>query len=284
MHWGEAADLAVSWCGYLVTIDGGFENDWLVNTSGLLSGIDQAWTGLNDATTEGTFAWFNGDSTAYRNWYAGEPNNLGNEDFGTVWGTADAKAGQWNDNSDTEVHVGIVERDTNPNTQNMSVEGLAALFTQVFVSLDQDGDGRLTFSEATQTLKGVPTGAELQFAALDANRDGLLSPAELRALAGAAGWFHSADTNGNSRIDLGEVVRAIQLYHVPFGCGPNPGSTEDGYAVDSSVYDCLRWAPGDPDTGWQLTLEEVMRVIQLYNAGGYAWCGETEDGFCPVTK
>lgn len=284
LHWGEAADLAISWCGYLVTINNSFENDWLVGQSGLLSGVDQAWTGLNDAAVEGTFAWLNGETSSYRNWYATEPNNLGNEDFGTIWGTADAKAGQWNDNSDNEVHVGLVERDTNPNTGSMSVGQSAAYFTQNFAALDADRNGLLDFTEVSTQAKETLTPAQLLFGALDANRDALLSAPELRALAGTASALHPADSNGNGKIDLGELVRAVQLYHVPFGCGPNPGSTEDGYAVGSRVYDCARYAPGDPDAGWQLTLEEVMRVIQLYNAGGYYACGETEDGFCAAGK
>jgi hypothetical protein len=30
-----------------------------------------------------------------------------------------------------------------------------------------------------------------------------------------------------------------------------------------------------------LSLSELLRLVQLYNTGGYHTCGEAEDGFCP---
>lgn len=39
------------------------------------------WLGASDAATEGTFAWVTGESFTYTNWWGGEPNNVGNEDF-----------------------------------------------------------------------------------------------------------------------------------------------------------------------------------------------------------
>jgi len=32
---------------------------------------------------------------------------------------------------------------------------------------------------------------------------------------------------------------------------------------------------------WHLSLSEVLRVVQLYNAGGYGAEADTEDGFAP---
>jgi hypothetical protein len=48
--------------------------------------------GLNDIQTEGSFVWTNRDSSAYRNWILGEPNNAGDEDCVDM-----QLSGQWND-------------------------------------------------------------------------------------------------------------------------------------------------------------------------------------------
>ncbi len=49
--------------------------------------------GLNDISTEGTFKWPDGSTTAYRNWDSGEPNNDdGGEDCVAFWGSD-----VWND-------------------------------------------------------------------------------------------------------------------------------------------------------------------------------------------
>lgn len=53
------------------------------------------WLGASDAAVEGTFAWVTGEAWSYTNWWAGEPNNSGEEDFlaydfRTGWGWNDA--------------------------------------------------------------------------------------------------------------------------------------------------------------------------------------------------
>jgi hypothetical protein len=56
---------------------------------------NHVWIGLSDAAAEGTFVWSNGDAFGFTDWWAGEPNNLGNEDYigfdfrGATW--------SWND-------------------------------------------------------------------------------------------------------------------------------------------------------------------------------------------
>jgi hypothetical protein len=80
--------------GALVTIDNAIENVWLRYLSSLTNDF---WIGLNDRTTEGTFVWQSGATSAYRSWDAGEPN-----DFGVGSGTENCAAyeigtGVWND-------------------------------------------------------------------------------------------------------------------------------------------------------------------------------------------
>lgn len=51
-----------------------------------------AFIGYTDQVTEGTWVWENNYPSGYTNWYPGEPNNSGNEDYGHMLAN-----GQWND-------------------------------------------------------------------------------------------------------------------------------------------------------------------------------------------
>ena len=37
----------------------------------------------------------------------------------------------------------------------------------------------------------------------------------------------------------------------------------------------------DSNKDWRISLSEALRVVQLYNAGGYSAAGGTEDGYTP---
>jgi uncharacterized repeat protein (TIGR02543 family) len=43
------------------------------------------WIGLTDEVTEGQWKWVNGDLLSASNWYPGEPNNQGNEDYALLY-------------------------------------------------------------------------------------------------------------------------------------------------------------------------------------------------------
>ncbi|KAM6091425.1 mannose-binding protein-like [Theristicus caerulescens] len=51
----------------------------------------QAYMGISDEQTEGRFMYLNGGAVTYRNWNAGEPNNLKNEDCAVI-----QDSGKWN--------------------------------------------------------------------------------------------------------------------------------------------------------------------------------------------
>ena len=75
--WTASQSEAVTLGGHLVTINDAAENDYLLGT--FLPLIPQTnhalWTGLTDATTEGTFAWVSGEPLGYTKFGPGEPNN-----------------------------------------------------------------------------------------------------------------------------------------------------------------------------------------------------------------
>ncbi|MCR9062277.1 MAG: hypothetical protein NXI02_33525, partial [Rhodobacteraceae bacterium] len=113
--------------------------------------------------------------------------------------------------------------------------------------------------------------------------------------------FHSADTNHDYRLDLGELLRVIELYNVRQGTERTgryreQSGTVDGFAADFEKSD----EPPIPETGYhsadtnqdlRLSLPELLRLIELYNvrsgtsrSGHYQIDPETEDGFSPFIE
>ncbi|MCZ7565647.1 MAG: EF-hand domain-containing protein [Burkholderiales bacterium] len=90
-------------------------------------------------------------------------------------------------------------------------------------SADTDGNGRISRAEAQARLpKLVP-----DFDAIDADRDGSLSPAELRARSSArsrrgggadgfAAHFERADTDGNGMLSRAEIGRSLPRLRAKF--------------------------------------------------------------------
>jgi hypothetical protein len=99
---------------------------------------------------------------------------------------------------------------------------------------------------------------------------------------------HDADTNDPPFVlDLSELLRVIQFYNLDgYHCDE---TTPDGYAPgrDVTLENCqphsADYNPGNGDTEWVISLSEVLRVIQIFNAEGrqYHACDTGEDGFCP---
>jgi len=109
--WTQAQAQAVSLGGNLVAVNDAAENQFLVNTFG---GSESLWIGLTDQVTEGAFAWANGEAVTYTNWFPGEPNNAGNEDYAEFnFGSA----GRWNDRPDFgKLQRGIIEIGSSADT------------------------------------------------------------------------------------------------------------------------------------------------------------------------
>jgi formylglycine-generating enzyme required for sulfatase activity len=97
------------------------------------------------------------------------------------------------------------------------------------------------------------------------------------ALASPAAAYHSADTTGNWKISLTELLRGIQFYNA--GGLHCQAGTEDGHAPGPGLSSCAShdsdYAPQD----WRITLTELLRLIQFFNAGAYSVCADTEDGY-----
>ena len=96
--------------------------------------------------------------------------------------------------------------------------------------------------------------------------------------------IHTADTNGNDRIDMEELLRVIQLFWAGQYSVAPAGTTEDGYQPGPGSREGLAhdadYAPQD----WRISVVELMRVIQLYHLGSYHPCPDGEDLFCDPTR
>lgn len=94
----------------------------------------------------------------------------------------------------------------------------------------------------------------------------------------------TADRNRDQVISLAELLRGIQFYNsLGLHCATPPASTEDGYdAGPGTDHACT---PHDTDyapTDWTITLTELLRLVQFYNAFSYHYCPGmgSEDEFC----
>jgi hypothetical protein len=75
----------------------------------------------------------------------------------------------------------------------------------------------------------------------------------------------------------------IQFYNATrFGC---QAGTEDGYAPNVADDSCPPHSSDYNTQDWEISLSELLRLIQFYNLGAYHFCPDeipmTEDGFCP---
>lgn len=93
---------------------------------------------------------------------------------------------------------------------------------------------------------------------------------------------HHGDRDGNGTISLSEVLRGIQLFTAAeISCSP---VTEDGFAPVPGDRDCPPHALDFGPQDWSISLAEILRLVQFYNASGHVACPDanTEDGWCPV--
>lgn len=108
---------------------------------------------------------------------------------------------------------------------------------------------------------------------------------------------HSADSNGDGKIDLFELTRVIELYNrslgtLRTGAYKQDATSEDGFAPDATrtgSATLTRYHSADTNANAQLGLIELTRVIELFNTrsgttrtGAYQLAtSSTEDGFAP---
>lgn len=79
--WTDSENEAVTLGGHLTTINDADENAWVLSTFSFYGGTyKDLWIGLSDFASEGNWVWANGETSSFRNWSVGEPNNGGDQD------------------------------------------------------------------------------------------------------------------------------------------------------------------------------------------------------------
>gem|GEM_PF-4473105 len=109
-------------------------------------------------------------------------------------------------------------------------------------------------------------------------------------------FFHTADTNGNYKIDLSELTRVITLYNTRFdtgagkvrtGCYKIQAGTVDGFSTDvardpSAVVTLPTYHAADYNHNGKIDLSELTRVITLYNTRYDTGAGKVRTGYYKV--
>jgi formylglycine-generating enzyme required for sulfatase activity len=95
----------------------------------------------------------------------------------------------------------------------------------------------------------------------------------------AAAQHHTADTDNDGLLELGELLRVIQFFNSDgFHCEPG---TEDGFAVGVGGQTCAIHDSDYNTQDWHVNVSELLRSVQFFNSSGYRTeCG-TEDDFAP---
>jgi len=117
---------------YLASITSAAENSWLASR---VPGY--VLIGLNDLDNEGQFAWHSGEPVSYTNWWFGEPNNQGNEDYTVINFGA---LGRWNDIPDYVAPLFVIEIVAADDDCD-GVDNLCDLCPGGDDSVDNNGDG-----------------------------------------------------------------------------------------------------------------------------------------------
>ena len=113
--WSDAASVARSLGGFLVTVDDAEEDQWLFDTFAVDNGTTRhLWIGLSDHQNEGDFRWHDGTPFTYRNWGEGQPGDGDDEDYVHITGTnmGSIEPASWNDLEDDPQYFpvyGVVE-------------------------------------------------------------------------------------------------------------------------------------------------------------------------------
>lgn len=173
---------------------------------------------------------------------------------------------------------GQVEGNIEGNTEGIA-EGEGIPEGEVVIEGSMEGEVEGIIQEGA--LEGVVEG-EIEEGLIDEGQEE--GTVEGTQEEGEASPYHSADTNFNWRIELGELLRVIQFFNAGgYHCALE--GSEDGYMPGENVLQrmCKPHLSDYNPQDWKIQLTELLRLIQFFNFGGYSRdCGDNADidGFC----
>jgi hypothetical protein len=226
--WPQAEAQAVSWGGHLATVRNATENQWLREVFSPMLAERRAFIGFNDIAEEGNWVWSSGEPVTYVNWYPGEPNNNGDEDWGEILFYAN---GVWNDVRGAR--RGIVELSFSNDCNENDVLDECDIADEV--SRDCNGNGRPDECESGADCNGNAVQDICDLAeglSPDCNRTGVPDECELENNDCNANAVpdECEDCNRNGRADECDVTsessRDCSRNGIPDECEPD--SDRDG--------------------------------------------------------
>lgn len=147
-------------------------------------------------------------------------------------------------------------------------------------AIDACGGEVAVSSSAAETVDaGTPGVYVIEYAAVDPSGNTATLTRLVRITSECSLVPHAADSNGDGALNLTELMRVIQMRNAG-GYSCPQGAAEDGYSVGPGPHDCAPHSADYAPQDWKFSLEEVLRVVQFFNSGGYDSCGGSEDGFC----
>ncbi len=82
---------------------------------------------------------------------------------------------------------------------------------------------------------------------------------------------------------MSELLRVIQFFNSNgYHCVVAPENSEDGYAPGKDGnHSCRPHSSDYNPQDWEISLTELLRLIQIFNSGGYYLCpAQSEDNYC----
>lgn len=158
-------------------------------------------------------------------------------------------------------------------------------FDAGFTAVD-DCDGDLKEQVVVSGLDALdgmtPGDFTVTYSVLDASGNEMVATRLVHVEGPCRGLVQSADTNEDGKIQLTELQRVVQFYNIG-GYHCSLAGSEDGYepGIDEDVACNPHNTDYDPQD-WEISLSELLRLIQFYQATGYQLCDTGEDGYCPV--
>jgi hypothetical protein len=93
-------------------------------------------------------------------------------------------------------------------------------------------------------------------------------------------YVHSADTNADRRLNLSEILRVVQLFN--FGMYHCDAMASDGFAPGIGAQNCRAHDSDYNPQDFQITLNELLHAVQLFNSKGFAAVPEFTPPFVPA--
>jgi glycosidase len=92
--------------------------------------------------------------------------------------------------------------------------------------------------------------------------------------------FHSADLDQSATIELSELLEIVDVFNATEPLCDR--SLPDDASSENELDICLRHSSDFNPRDNAISLSELLRLLQLFNASAYIPCADGEDGFCLV--